>query len=340
MSIDRFALWAIPSIVFIAALWLSRPERPARILMLVQSMAVIAMVAILCNGYEGFLLVLVAAQLAWRGRGRDRVSLLWIVVQTAAIGAAIAFEWTPRSALLLTPPYFGFQLLMYALVRSLAHERAARANLEIANRELADLQIKMVQTGRVDERLRMTQELHDVFGHRLTALSLNLEAALHENTVAARSTIERAQSLVRALLSDAKGLVTSLQDESLVDLPRELRELARDLPSPTIHLDCAESLQVAHPITARALLRCAQEIVTNAIRHGSARNVWLRLSEESGRICLIAVDDGTGANEIQDGFGLSGMRRRIKELGGLVSIDGTAGGFTVRAELPLPTTSP
>ncbi len=334
LSVERLLVWSLASAIFLLAFTIAqRTREPARLLVAVQSVAVVAMVAVLCNGYEGFLLVLVAAQL---GHERRNAGLAWIAVQTGAMGIAIAYEWTARSALLLTPPYLGFQLLMYGIARLLVEERAMRAQLEASHLHLLELQRQLAHKSRMDERMRLTQELHDVFGHRLTALSLNLEALAHQISGTARESVRSAQSLVRLLLEDVKCLVLASKDEIPVDLARELRELARDLPSPHIHLDCPAELPLRDPRVGRALLRCAQEFVTNSIRHGTARNVWLRIALEADKITFVAHDDGAGAGEIRDGAGLTGMRRRMQELRGVLAVNGLLPGrFEVRAELPL-----
>jgi signal transduction histidine kinase len=333
-SLERLAVWSLASIVFFVSFSiLQRVRHEWRWLLGVQSVAIVAMVAVLCNGYEGFLLVLVAAQL---GRQRWPVGLTWIFVQTGAMSAGIAYEWTARSALLLTPPYLGFQLLMYAMARLLVEERNMREQVEAANLQLLELQKQLAQTTRLDERMRITQDLHDVFGHRLTALSLNLEAVGQEVAGAAREAIGSAQSLVRLLLDDVKALVLASKDDVPVDLARELRELARDLPSPHIHLDSPPDLRFDDPRAGRALLRCAQEFVTNSIRHGTAANVWIRIAFDGDQVSLVARDDGSGAFSIRDGFGISGMRRRMQELGGALTVDGLVPGrFEVRAVLPI-----
>jgi signal transduction histidine kinase len=333
-SWERLFVWSIASTVFLVSFGIAqRLSRQSRILVAVQGMSVIAMVAVLCNGYEGLLLVLIAAQLGQHSR---RAALTTIVAQTTALGFAIAYEWTFRSALLLVPPYLGFQFLMYELARMLMEERATRLQLEGYNRDLIELQQQLATKSRLDERLRMTQELHDVFGHRLTALSLNLEAMAHETSGETRDNVRSAQSLTRLLLDDVKTLVLSFKEELPVDLIRELRELARDLPMPHIHLDCPPELLLPDSRTARALLRCAQEIVTNSIRHGIARNVWLHIATHGDRVRLLGYDDGAGASDIREGFGLSGMRRRVAELGGALTINELpAGRFEISADLPI-----
>src|SRR5262245_58928602 len=131
----------------------------------VESASVVAMVGLLCNGFEGTLLVLVATQVALRTGGR--VGGLWIAAQSAALAAAIAFHWSPRPALLLVPPYVGFQVFGFLVFRLIARETAARHALAASNAELVRLHVQLAERSRADERLRLAQELHDTLGHRL-----------------------------------------------------------------------------------------------------------------------------------------------------------------------------
>ena len=337
LTIERLAYWSLASALFVATFCLAqRSLRVRNVLLAAQSAAVVAMAAILCNGYEGFLLTLVAAQLGWRVAART--GLAWIAVQTLILAGAIALEWNVRSALLLAPPYLGLQILMFVVMRLYAQERALRLNVESAHAEVLALEQQLAERARLDERLRMTQDLHDTFGHHLTALSLNLEAATHESGPRAQASLRTAQDLAGVLLDDIKGLVRSLKSDGPVDLIGELGNLARDLPRPRIHLDMPAAVVVQDPSAGRALLQCAQEIVTNAIRHGTADNLWIEVAVDRKTLRLTARDDGDVVRDIHDGFGLTGMRRRLTKLGGsLVTEPLAAGGLEVRAELPLET---
>jgi len=313
VSAGRLTAWALASLLFIVSLAWSAGARTRSLIALGgQSVGVVAMVALLCNGYEGLLLVLIAAQLALHDD--KRVGLAWIAAQTLALAVVLALHWAPQASLLLTPPYLGFQILMFAAVR---------------------LRSELDQKARLAERLRIAQDLHDVLGHHLTALSLNLELAVHEPQDSSRVTIRRAQSLARALLRDVKTLARSASDEVPVDLPLELKQLAHELPRPKLHFACAPDLRIPDAPTSRALFRVVQEIVTNAIRHGAAQNLWIAIEHTANRVILVARDDGEAGVYIVEGFGLGGMRRRLEELGGTLSAaPGTSGGFEVRAELP------
>src|ERR1700693_4311912 len=106
-------------------------------------------------------------------------------------------HWSFRPALLRVPPYFGFQLLAFFAFDALAREAAAHAELRAVNEILAD-------SSRIAERLRISRELHDLLGHHLTALSLNLEAALHRTEGDARGHVQTAQTLAKQLLGDIR----------------------------------------------------------------------------------------------------------------------------------------
>ncbi len=88
------------------------------------------------------------------------------------------------------------------------------------------------------------------------------------------------------------------------------------------------------------LLRCAQEIITNTVRHAGARNLWLRCERtEANELAIHARDDGRGALAIRQGNGLTGMRERLAQVGGRLNITTARDqGFALDAWLPLEAT--
>ena len=311
----RLWSWAAAYVAAGASLWMSlRTGRS--IWLLAQAAAVIALVLIMCDGFEGALLVLVALQLG--GRVGRRAGLLAVGAQSAALGAAIAVHWNLQAALLLSPPYFGFQLLAFFAAEGMARLEAAR-----------ELQL---ENGRLEERLRISRELHDRLGHHLTALNLNLE-------VAARAANDQALAAARAvgktLLEEVRAAVAELRDPERLDISGALRTLGEELPGLHVHVTAPQMLRLRDPRQGLTVLRCAQEIVTNAVQHAGARNLWLELREEDGVLSLSARDDGHGVSELRAGNGLRGMRERIERLGGALHIETAEGaGFAVRATLP------
>jgi signal transduction histidine kinase len=179
--------------------------------------------------------------------------------------------------------------------------------------------------------------LHDRLGHRLTALNLNLEAAARAGPTGAADALAAARAVGKELLSEVRATVEELRDESeRLDLSVALRTLGEQLPGLRVHVTAPQSLQLRDPRPALAVLRCAQEIVTNAARHAGAQNLWLELSQEEGLLALSARDDGHGSCAVRPGNGLRGMRERVESAGGTLSVETAAGnGFALRATLPV-----
>jgi signal transduction histidine kinase len=312
LSLRTFTLWALVFLIFGVAFAL--PRKPTLLLLALQAACVMTMVLLLCDGFEGSLLVLIAMQLATLTKPRN--GMLWIAAQSLLLFGAISVHWSPRAAILLTPPYLGFQLLAFFTIGALHREGATRAEL-----------------ARIAERLRISQELHDALGHHLTALAINLETAKHQTDGAPRERIETAQSIAKLLLTDVREIVAKMKrDENLADA---LREMIGALPSPKVHLAIDERLTISDPEKAHILLRCAQEIVTNAARHSDARNLWIAIESVDGQLEIRARDDGRGADGTTPGFGLRGMRERIERAGGRIELSTTPGsGFSIFATLP------
>lgn len=319
--------WTFAYLLFGALFWITSAGRGHLALLGLQAACVVALVLTLCDGFEGALLVLVAMQLG--SRVERRTGLAWIAVQTVLLCVAITIHWSLRPALMLAPPYLGFQILAFLAFEAL--EREARINAELrSTREL------LAHGSRMAERLRIAGELHDALGHHLVALSLNLEVAAQQSEGEAREQVRIAQSLARLMLTDVSEIVDTLRREEAFDLRRALTSMAAEIPKPRVHLAIPEDLAVEDAGLAHLLLRCCQEIATNAAKHAQAENLWLELVREGDSVGVRARDDGRGSERVEDGRGLAGMRQRLEQAGGRLEIaTGPGRGFAVSALVPL-----
>lgn len=274
------------------------------------------------------LFVIVAGQL---GHIPLRWALLWIAIQSAAMSQFLERDDVLPVAL----AYFTFQLFGAFTARMAMEEREAKQALAEANAELRVATGLLDMSSRAEERVRIARELHDLLGHHLTALSINLEVASHLADGAAKQQIEKSQALTKLLLSDVRESVSRLREDEPVDLAAALRSIRDAVPSPAIHVD-ANGIGVSGPVVARTALRAVQEIVTNAVRHSGARNLWLALHEDGGALVIDARDDGSGTDHVQFGNGLRGMRERVQQSGGTMDVASMRGrGFEVHLRLPL-----
>jgi signal transduction histidine kinase len=315
-------------------------------------------------------LIVIAVSLAYRFGTNSTPALLVIIAATlpylapstspsappqTQVTLAPAWIWSIIAALTLTNMAFifaadsrwtaaltfgltmgGFMLFAAAssfLVRS---EAAAREELAAVNAELLRTRAQLAETSRVEERLRISRDLHDTLGHHLTALSLQLDVAARLSEGPVADHISRAHAITRLLLGEVRDVVSQLREASQPDVAPSIRAIAAEHEGFAIHLDLPDTLSVDDRSRAEALLRCVQEIVTNTARHAHAHNLWIRMELRPGGIALHARDDGRGAQTMVFGHGLTGMRERFEQYSGHIEFSAGHGtGFEVRGFLPL-----
>ena len=312
-------------------------RRRALALLAGQTAAAVALAATDGSGLQVALLVMIAASLLevvpWP------VALIWVAGQTAVSAAALVWRGAPLlTAIVVAGAMLGFQAFALGVVHLAHSEARARAELARLNEELRAAQARLSENARLAERLRIARELHDVLGHHLTALSLNLEIAGHVSADRAAPHVATAHGLTRLLLAEVRDVVSALREDAPVDLADTLRALAASVPAPAVHLRLPDALGAAviGPEAAHACLRCVQEIVTNAVRHAQAKNLWIDVEAEAGELRVRARDDGRGAAEVRPGNGLRGMRERLERAGGRLEVSAADGqGFALTAVWPL-----
>ncbi len=225
---------------------------------------------------------------------------------------------------------------LFALLTSRSAEEASRARDEarFLNRELLASQHLLSEASRQAERTRIARDLHDMLGHHLTALSINLQIAERLAEGAAASKIAESRALARLLLSDVRDAVSTLRQDSAVDCEQAIRLLVDQVPQLDIHLDIQSGLQIEQFEVAEALLRCVQEALTNTLRHAAARQSWIRLWQSEQGIHLEIRDDGVGGRHLAEGHGLQGMRERLARLQGTLRLETSGQGLCLHAQLP------
>jgi signal transduction histidine kinase len=229
----------------------------------------------------------------------------------------------------------GFQIFTVTITVAMLGERRLRQRLSAANAELRATRALLHETSKLTERARISRELHDLVGHHLSALNLHLEVASHLGDGPASVPIARSRTIAKLLLADVRSVVSDLRNSGEVDLRQVIEELVSGLPRPRVHVEIEPSLVLDDLSRAHVIVRCVQEAITNAIRHGDADNVWVSLRRDGDAIDVVARDDGCGSESVAVGNGLHGMRERIDEIGGRLDLRTAPGeGFTVHALIP------
>lgn len=222
-------------------------------------------------------------------------------------------------------------LALLGVIIRLRRERRRSAQLDL---ELADKLMLARQAAAAEERHRLLADLHDDIGAKLTTLVHALDNPAHADLI--RAVVQDFRDIVSRTQQDACTLLEALaqmreETEQRLDAVASVLDWqqAADLPDPAL-----DEAQVLH------LFRIGRETVTNALRHGHARHIRVRVRAVADHLLLDFTDDGPGLRpsvpEAGLGRGTSSMRNRAEQLSGTIDwAPGTLGGTKVILEFPL-----
>ncbi len=211
---------------------------------------------------------------------------------------------------------------------------------------IAQRQTLAEQNARLEERTRLSRDLHDSVKQQIFALAMQVSAAL--------SLTEQKPEAVRERLIEAEALAYDVRQE-LTALIRELRPSAlKDKEFSQALQEYVTSWSRQHDIAAdlhvpptfvlpapveEALLRVTQEALSNIARHSQATSIRVRLECGGDRVVLSLADNGQGfdpASVNGSGVGLHSMKERMEVLGGTLTIESHAGlGTRIAASAPV-----
>ncbi len=201
----------------------------------------------------------------------------------------------------------------------------ANAKLRMAHEEITQL-------AKTAERERIARDLHDLLGHTLSLIVIKSELAgklFSLQPERAAIELRDIEETARRALSEVRETVSGYRTRGLGD---ELIEAAQTLEAagvkPQVQLT-APRMNAQHEATLALVLR---EAVTNVVRHAGASQCSVEIATNEASTRLVVSDNGCGRIE-REGNGLRGMRERIVELGGSLTLDSAEG---TRIEVALP----
>lgn len=237
---------------------------------------------------------------------------------------------------LINATMFGlFQLFAIAVMSMAIRERQLRVETADLNRQLLATRQLLLQTTAQGERLRIARDLHDILGHHMTALILNLEVASHKASDDAKDKVDQSLAMAKLLLGDLRSAVSELRDDEALDLKGSVDKLVAGIPGIEVVVDFEQSPVITNVEAAETLLRCTQEAITNVLRHSRASRCEIRLTGDDSHFLLSVDDNGSQPKSIAVGNGLKGMMERVQALGGLLSWESDSVGFRLRVQLPM-----
>jgi two-component system, NarL family, sensor histidine kinase DesK len=210
-----------------------------------------------------------------------------------------------------------YLMLMVAIIISVInvgiHSSKKNAALKLSQDEVRRL-------AATAERERIGRDLHDLLGHTLSLITLKLELSrklFDRDPEKARRELEEAENIARHALAEVRSAVTGIR---ATDLAAELASARLLLESSAVHLDYG-ALPTSLPVDVeRGLALVIREAMTNIHRHAGATEASVRFESTPEKLIMQICDNGRGGQSAE-GNGISGMRERIRALGGTLFID-------------------
>ena len=205
-----------------------------------------------------------------------------------------------------------------------------------ANRELNSYLALSEKIAEDRERKRIAREIHDTLGHALTGISAGIDAVkvlVDIDTNRAKEQLNNVSVVVRDGIRDVRGSLNKMRPgalenntlkEALIKIIREYEaisnlEIHLRYEWDNIDLDIAKE---------DIVFRVIQESITNSVRHGHAKTIWIELLEEEEAYVMTIQDDGVGFDELYYGYGLKQMQERLMIIGGSVRFENRDGFYT------------
>lgn len=281
------------------------------------------------------------------------------------LGGVLAFDLAARGEVWLVPLLLplaslalkGQELVFYCLLLALCglcgylrrvienkelnfneiydRERRSRYALEEAKIRLTNSTREVARLTEIRERNRIAREIHDSLGHNLAGILLQLQVVAKTMTIDGN----RAREMLDLSIQGLADSVNLLRDTVYNIRPQEqlgldyFKKLIEDYRFCAVNFQPTGDLSRLSPHLVEILAAIVKEAMTNAARHSRATEMEILLEVRTKIVRLYIRDDGVGCDKLVEGMGIIGMRERVRNAGGTITIN-PRDGFMIVCILP------
>lgn len=238
---------------------------------------------------------------------------------------------------------FSFIGIWVNFIAKAYHEKNKLAKeVDEQNKLLTQYAAEIERMTLLEERNRMSKEMHDTLGHSFISLIMSLDAAialLDKKPDLAKEKLISIRGMTEQNLDEMRDIVHKMGEEENISLVSDAERLVnnfREYTGTIIRLTLEGTERILRFDVRQSIIRVIQESFTNALKHGKATEIELGLHFSPSTLRVSIRNNGKPLGKIEYGFGLTTMKNRIEMLGGTFSISALAvTGAEVRCEIPL-----
>ncbi len=254
------------------------------------------------------------------------IGIKWAIALSPILGLPLIlvyhFYWKFDGMVMTGLLFWTFNLFALIMVYTSIKEKEARLEAENATRQLRATQGLLNEAVKQGERVRIARNIHDLLGHHLTALTINLQVASRQASGDTQKSIEQCHQLAKLLLSDVREAVSDIRDKSTLDLDKSIRAMLANLPDLQVTFELEEGLNIDDIQVADAIIKSIQETITNTLNHAKGDFITIHIKKDEPNSSLkqnIIVEiknNGKIPQAFSLGNGLKGIQERFMSLGG------------------------
>jgi len=228
------------------------------------------------------------------------------------------------------------------LIRKIQHLDSAISQLSNANIGFQSYVKTLEFQILMNERKRVSREIHDTVGYALTNIIMMMEEAVRlpdEDKDKRNDLLTLVRSQAQKGLEETRAALRQLRNEKIVQLEgtgmiEEMVESFRKATGVDISVEYGNFNDFTNKEIYAIIFRIIQEGMTNAIRHGMASKIRISFWVTGSSLSVTIHDNGIGAEQIVEGIGIAGMKERLESINGVLTIQKAPDGFKVTALIP------
>lgn len=194
----------------------------------------------------------------------------------------------------------------------------------------------------MNERKRVSREIHDTVGYALTNIIMMMEAAMRlpdKDNEKKKELFALTRSQAQKGLAETRAALRQLRNEKIVQIEgigmiEELVESFRKATGIEIQVEYGNFTGFTNERIYAIIFRIIQEGMTNAFRHGMATKIRISFWNTASSVHITIHDNGIGAEKVVEGIGIAGMKERLEGIGGTLTVQSPADGFKIFASIP------
>ncbi|WP_171832043.1 sensor histidine kinase [Oceanispirochaeta sp. M1] len=225
---------------------------------------------------------------------------------------------------------------------NLGYQKKIIQKLSTSNSELQKYANMAEEKSMMNERLKLTREIHDTVGYTMTNLLMMLEAStdlVKSNPVKLEELLHQALGITKNGHEEIRQSLrvlrnTKIKEKNSIESIRNLTGIFMESTGVNVRVEFGNLPWKLNKRVDHIIYRFLQEAMTNALTHGDAKKIEIQFWREESHIKINVEDDGKGSLDIEQGIGLKGMTERLSEVSGSLSYENTSMGFSIRATIP------